>query len=136
MSAPSASASTIGAAPRYALAVTSRSRTSLIAAPVSRLRNSGDDESAAAARTSSRTSSPVTTPIRNERQPASSSAARQASAQPRGFRPPAFAISRHRPPDDQYGASDRTTSTKSRANPASGSRSRCIARIDIDTSAR
>ncbi len=51
MSAPPASASTIGAAPRYALAVTSRSRTSLIAAPVSRLRNSGEDESAAAART-------------------------------------------------------------------------------------
>ena len=74
MSAPAASASTIGAAPRYALAVTSRSRTLLIAAPVSRLRNSVTIESAAAARTTSSTSSPVTTPIRSDRQPASASA--------------------------------------------------------------
>ena len=89
--APRRSASTTGPAPRYAFADCTRSRTSSRGRPVSRFFKPWPRASSSSSRPSR--SSPLTTPIVSfPARPSARAAAATASAQARGFTPPAFVV--------------------------------------------
>ena len=128
------SASTIGRAPMYALALCTRSSTVESGSPVSMFLSSTPRASSSGSR--SRMSSPliIATRARPPR-PTLRASSNTASRQPAGFTPPALAMTRM-PRSTTAGRMSPISGTKSRAYPACGLRLRCFCMIDMVTSAR